>query len=115
MHELAIANSIMNTVLAEAERRNVNSVTAVGLRIGALTDVVPDALQFGFSALTVGTPLEGTRLEIESIPVAGLCDECHRKFDVNGLVFICPECGSQDISVERGQELDIAYIQVDDS
>ncbi|UCG61124.1 MAG: hydrogenase maturation nickel metallochaperone HypA [Candidatus Zixiibacteriota bacterium] len=52
MHELAIANSIMNTVLTEADKQNLKSIIAVGLRIGALTDVVPEALEFGFGALT---------------------------------------------------------------
>lgn len=114
MHELAIANSIMNTVLTEADKQNLKSIIAVGLRIGALTDVVPEALEFGFGALTAGTKLEGTRLKIESVPVAGLCNECHRKFEVEGFIFVCPECGSYDVTVEQGQELDIAYIEVDD-
>ena len=115
MHELAIANSIMNSVLTEAERQNLRSIRAVGLRIGELTDVVPEALEFGFAAITSGTTLEGTRLEIERVPVAGLCNECHCKFDVRGFIFVCPECGSYDTAAEQGQELDIVYIEVDDS
>ncbi|UCG63306.1 MAG: hydrogenase maturation nickel metallochaperone HypA [Candidatus Zixiibacteriota bacterium] len=51
---------------------------------------------------------------MESVPVAGLCNECHRKFEVEGFIFVCPECGSYDVTVEQGQELDIAYIEVDD-
>lgn len=114
MHELAIANSIVNAVLEEAAKRNLGAVTAIGLRIGALSDVVPEALEFGFSAIAAGTILEGTRLEIESVPVAGACLTCHEVFDVKGLVFACPDCGSADIKVQKGQELDIAYIEVDD-
>lgn len=115
MHELAIASSIVDTVSQEVERKQLGAVIAVGLRIGALTDVVPDALEFGFRAITAGTVLEGARLEIESVPVAGQCDACGETFDVKGLVFICPSCGSSDTKVTRGQELDIAYIEVDDS
>ncbi len=115
MHELAIANSIMNTVAQEAETRNLKTVKAIGLKIGVLTDVVPEALEFGFSAITAGTALEGTRLEIMSIPVKGRCRKCGDSFGVNGLVFVCPDCGAGDIIVEQGQELDIAYIEVDDS
>lgn len=115
MHELAIANSIVNTVLLEAEKHNYGSVIAVGLRIGALSDVVPEALEFGFTAITVGTLLEGAKLEIENVPVKGRCCECDSSFDVQGFVFVCPACGSSKTNLEQGQELDIAYIEVDDS
>lgn len=114
MHELAIANSIVNTVLDEAERRKLGTVTAIGLRIGALSDVVPEALEFGFSAITAGTILEGTKLEIESVPVGGICSKCKAVFEVKGFVFTCPGCGSSEITIQQGQELDIAYIEVND-
>jgi len=113
VHELAIANSIVNTVLEEAKKRNFKSVAAIGLKIGALTDVVPEALEFGFSAIVAGTLLERTKLEIESVPVTGACSACREIFEVQGFVFACPSCGSSDITVEKGQELDIVYIEVD--
>ena len=115
MHELAIANSIVNTVLEEAKKQNFGSVVAVGLRIGALTDIVPEALEFGFSAITAGTLLEGTKLKIENVPVKGACNACGKTFEVKQFCFVCPECDAPDIKVEQGQELDIAYIEVDDS
>jgi hydrogenase nickel incorporation protein HypA/HybF len=115
VHELAIANSIVNTVLDEAKKRNHKSVTAIGLKIGALTDIAPEALEFGFSAIASGTPLEGARLEIENVPVIGKCSTCDLAFEVKGFVFVCPQCDSSDATVEQGEELDIAYIEVDDS
>lgn len=114
MHELAIANSIVKTVVRESEKNGYKSVIAVGLRIGALTDIVPEALEFGFNAIVAGTPLDGARLEIEHIPVKGVCEECHRPFEVHNFVFVCPECGASNIKLEQGQELDITYIEIDD-
>lgn len=115
MHELAIANSIVATVLKETEEKKLGPVIAIGLRIGALSDVVPEALEFGFTAITTGTSLEGAKLEIESVPVRGRCAECESTFDVHGFAFICPDCNSSRTSVEQGLELDIAYIEVEDS
>ena len=114
MHELAVANSIVNTVLEEAAKQNLGPVTAIGLRIGALSDIVPEALEFGFTAITAGTPLEGAKLEIENVPVKGECGDCKKVFEVQGFVFVCPGCDSSNIKVAAGQELDIAYIEVDD-
>ncbi|UCE25958.1 MAG: hydrogenase maturation nickel metallochaperone HypA [Candidatus Zixiibacteriota bacterium] len=112
---MAIANSIVNTVLDEAKKRDFKSVAAIGLKIGALTDIVPEALEFGFSAITTGTLLEGARLEIENVPVTGKCSSCGSMFEVKGFVFVCPDCGSSDLTVEHGEELDITYIEVDDA
>ena len=115
MHELAIANSIVETVLEEADKKNLGPIIAIGLRIGALTDVVPAALEFGFTAITAGTPLESVKLVIENVPVRGRCAGCGVTFDVQGFVFVCPSCGSANTKVVQGQELDIAYLEVDDS
>lgn len=114
MHELAIANSIVKTVLDEAKRQNLGRVSSVGLRIGLLSDVVPEALEFGFSAITKGTPLEGARLKIENVPVQAECTDCAARFGVKELVFQCPECQSGNIELKQGQELEIVYIEVED-
>ena len=115
MHELAIAESIVNSVLAEAAKRDNARVTSVAVRIGALNDIVPDALQFGFESIIIDTPLAGAVLKIESIPIKGQCRSCHKDFEVEEYVFVCPNCYAGDIEVTQGQELEIAYIELDDT
>jgi hydrogenase nickel incorporation protein HypA/HybF len=112
LHELAIANSIVETVLAEVSERNCTGVVAIGLRIGELTDVVPEALEFGFEAITAGTLLEGTKLVIERTPVTGQCRDCAKSFVVREFAFVCPECNGAAIDLVQGNELDIAYVEV---
>lgn len=114
MHELSIANTILSTVLAEMARRDLPPVTAVGLRIGAMSDIVPDSLVFNFDVIKAGTPLACAELEIEMVPLRGKCLVCDHQFLVEELVFACPECASGRIEVERGLELDIAYVSVND-
>ncbi len=115
MHELSIAQSIMETVLEEAGRQAPSArVSVIGLRIGALSGILPDALEFGFDALKKGTPLAGCRLAMEEVPVTARCRACGRDFEVRELMFACPHCSSSSIDVVQGQELDIAYIEVDD-
>jgi len=55
MHELGIAQNIVDAVLLEMKTRHLPLVAAVALRIGALTDVDPEALTFGLKSLP-GTP-----------------------------------------------------------
>lgn len=114
MHELAIADSIIKTVLEEAERRKLGYIKKIAVRIGALTDIVPDALQFGFDAASADTELRQTILEINTIPVAGECKSCGKKFEVREHIFVCPACQSFNIETISGDELDIEYIEVDD-
>jgi len=114
MHELAIADSIVQTVLQEIERKNLPAVETIVVRVGALSGVVPDALQFGFDAIKIDTPLSNTQLKIEAVPVNGKCRDCDREFEVEQYVFLCPWCQSRRIEVIRGEELDIAYLEVED-
>jgi hydrogenase nickel incorporation protein HypA/HybF len=114
MHELSIATSIVRTVLDEMARRNLPRVDRIGLKVGALTDVVGDALLFNFEAITKETPLADTELEIEHIPLEARCRQCDHRFGVENYAFACPRCCSGQVDVIRGEELDIAYLEVPD-
>lgn len=114
LHELAIAQSIISTVQREIECQKLPPVTRIVLRIGVLSDVVPESLAFNFEAITKNTPLEHTGLTIESVPLRGRCQECLREFDVQNLLFRCPACESRKVDITQGQELDIAYLEVED-
>ncbi len=114
MHELSIASSIVKTVLQEVENRNLKTVTLISLRIGALTDIVPDSLQFGFEVIKKDTLLAKTKLQIETLSVKGCCNNCKNSFEVVEFIFICPNCSSGDIDMNQGNELEIAYIEAED-
>ena len=112
MHELSIATSILDTVLQEIEAKNLPPVENIVVRIGALSGLLPDALEFSFEAIKQNTPLADTRLDIEKVSVTGKCRDCAADFEVEDFVFACPRCGSGNIEVTHGQELDIAYLDV---
>jgi hydrogenase nickel incorporation protein HypA/HybF len=115
MHELAIAESIIETVLHEREVRGLDSVHVIGLKIGVLSGVIPEALQFGFEAAVQGTSLEKTRLEIQSLEATIRCPACREEFELDDLVFLCPECGTNRVEMIEGDELEIAYLEVDET
>ncbi len=111
MHELAIAKEIIEVVEREIGRRHITGVTAVGIRLGALSAVDPEALTFSFEAGTRDTRLEGARLLIEPVAVALLCRDCGREFSGNDIVFLCPGCDSSDVRMVRGDELYLDHIE----
>ena len=114
MHELSIANSILNIVLNEKKTKNLPDIKAIGLKIGSLSGILPDALEFSFDAIKKETPLENTILEISEIPIRGICKSCNEKFSVTDYIFACPECKSSSIEVYKGQEMDIEYLDIED-
>ncbi len=113
MHELSIANSIVTTVLQEMETRKLSQVVKIVVRVGVLSGVVPEALQFNFDAIKGETPLADTKLEIEEIAVQGRCHSCNCEFAVKDYYFICPQCKSGQVKVTRGMDLDIAFLEID--
>jgi hydrogenase nickel incorporation protein HypA/HybF len=115
MHELSIANSILEAVLKERERLNGARVTRVGLRIGALAGVDPDALSFGFEVLVKGTGLEPLPLSIEWTPRRHECPHCKHVFTVDDYQFNCPACGAAETRCIGGDELELTYLEVEET
>jgi hydrogenase nickel incorporation protein HypA/HybF len=115
MHELSIANSILDAVRAEAARRPGARLVKVGVRVGELSGVQPDALAFSFEALVRGSDLEPLALEIEDCPRRQRCPECGREFRVLDFDTACPACGEERTRCISGDELDLAYIEIEES
>ena len=114
MHELSIAMSIVDAAADEAQQRGVQ-VNAVHLRLGALSGVVKDALLFSYEVACQDTPLQGSRLIIEDIPVAVFCPRCQEKrVLVSMQSFACPECGTPSGEVLQGKELEVFALEVEE-
>ena len=108
MHELAIAESVVDTV---TQRLPGATVTCVHLEIGALSGVVPDSIRFCFDLATEGTPLAGAALEITEPPARCRCRACGAEFQPDSPVVLCP-CGSPDVAVLSGEQLTIVSVEV---
>ncbi|MGD8495548.1 MAG: hydrogenase maturation nickel metallochaperone HypA [Gemmatimonadales bacterium] len=111
MHEMAIASSVLESVLRHAEGRRV---THVQLRVGHLRQVVPSSLEFGWEVLSRGTVADGAVLGIEKIEAVGACRSCGEETPQRGFPFRCGACGEYGVEVVRGDELLIDYLEVDD-
>lgn len=119
MHELSIAHGIVEAVEAAvgaaACATRPATVRRVGVRVGALSGVVPDALLFCFDVVTRGTPLDGAALEIERVPVALWCPDCAATRELaEAPPFRCPRCDRPSADLRRGRELELAWYELDD-
>lgn len=114
MHELGIASSILESVQKEARRHPGVRISKVGVRIGELAGVDVDALQFGFECIVKETEWEGLLLAVESIPRMQCCPECQHQFCMTDFDPQCPKCGEFATLCISGEELDIAYMEVNE-
>ena len=114
MHELSVAQLIIERVAGEMRRRPGTRPCAVGVKIGEVSGIDRDALAFGFEALVKNTEWEQLRLEIEYCPWRHRCGNCGKEFAVSDFATACPACGNAATTLISGEELDIGYIEVED-
>lgn len=116
MHELSIANSLVEIATEHVKASGAGRVSAINLQIGALSCVHQSALEFSFDLVTKDTILEGASLNIETLPVTVYCDQCEKEVELPGIQkFRCPECQSPSADIRQGKELEVASIEVVDN
>ena len=116
MHELSIAVSLVESLEEALAGEGDVTVTAVNLRIGALTGLVPDALEFCWEVSTENSRLRGSKLVIENAPAAGFCPQCQAERTIANLQSMrCPVCLTPIEQVTGGHELEILTLEVIDN
>lgn len=113
MHEMSIAEGIVDIALDTMKANGGTVIHAIQLRLGVMSGVEPAALHFCFDSVTQGTAAEGAKLELEIVPLTGHCLDCGSNFEVENYTFKCPSCGSVAIKTESGRELQVASIDMD--
>ena len=115
MHELSIAMSIVEMAQEEAEQRGGAQVTAVHLKLGALSGVVKEALASAYELACYDTPLQGSQLVVEEIPVAVMCPQCRAPRPVSSLqLFCCADCGTPSSEIVQGKELEVVALEIEE-
>jgi hydrogenase nickel incorporation protein HypA/HybF len=112
MHELSLCRAIAGIASRHAGGRPVRTI---GLRVGHLRQVVPDTLAYCWPLVCEGTPLAGSRLEIESVPARIACRGCRHEEQLATAVLRCTACGGDQVTIVAGEEfllttLDLAEV-----
>lgn len=114
MHELAIAQSIVEAVEAKAVEYRATRVKSVRLKIGEANGIVPDSLHFCFEMLVSPDPLlEQAQLVIDITPHLAHCRNCKRDFTVINYVAQCPDCQEWSREVISGTEFQVLDMEIE--
>lgn len=113
MHELSIAISMIDQVIEESENQGGLEVEVVHMRLGVFAGVDKEALLFAYSLACEGTPLEGSHLVIETIPLLVYCPTCKVERTPPSVYQICcPECLTPTPEILSGREMEVDSLEV---
>lgn len=110
---MGIANSVLEAVRTEMTRYPESYPCKVGVRVGEMAAIDPEALRFCFDAMIQETDLASLELAIEVCPRRHRCSACERDFIVHDYDFSCPQCASLITTCISGDELQLAYLEVE--
>lgn len=113
VHELSLTQNLIDIAEAHARREGATTITSITMEIGALSGVIPEAVEFAFEACTLGTLAEGATLEIRRIPALGRCQQCRQECAMESLLDGCPDCKSFALDIIQGQEMALIEMEID--
>lgn len=113
MHELSLVTSLFEIIEEKAREEKAVRVTAVTLRIGRLSGVVPELLETAFDTYKKGTIASRSKLCIEIVPLKVRCRSCGKESLTDEPVFVCSSCASPGLEIMEGQELTLQRMQIE--
>jgi hydrogenase nickel incorporation protein HypA/HybF len=102
---MSIAMSLIGQVLDVAARNNAQRIDEVVLEVGFMRQVVPEAMQMAWEAVTEDTPALGSVLTITEVPPEAECRKCRTRFVPRIDCFLCPGCGQADVEIITGDDI----------
>ena len=112
MHELSIAQSIVELAEEVAKKEKACSIQSIEIEIGALSGVVIQALEFAMDVTVKNTMLKNSKINFIKINGAALCNNCKKEFKTNTLLAFCPDCKKANFTIIEGKQLRIKSLTI---
>jgi hydrogenase nickel incorporation protein HypA/HybF len=113
MHEMALAQSIVTMVAERARAEGACVVRRVGLAVGALGHVEPEALAFCLDSAALGSAIEGVTFDIATPPGRAYCFDCMGEVTIAARGRPCPDCGGHALRIAGGEELRVTHMEIE--
>lgn len=111
MHEVSIMENAMKIVREKAKENDLNNISKITIKIGKLSGVLPEALEFAFQVISKGTIAQGAELLIEKVDASAMCDVCGITFEIDHFNKLCPNCNKFSTNILSGYELYVNTIE----
>lgn len=113
MHELSLAQSVLEIALDYAEKNEAVRIERLVLSFGRMSCIETSALETAFVAMAEGTRAQGAALCFEIMPVVVSCLSCEKEYEVDYQgILVCPSCGNVSVLLTGGTE-DLTLIEME--
>ena len=113
MHELSVVAGLFDILEEKARQAGAVRVTAVTIRVGRLSGVVPDLLESAFDAYKKGTIAAEAALEVETPPLRVRCRSCGAEASTDEPLFACPACGAPGLEILEGMDIFLQKLEIE--
>jgi hydrogenase nickel incorporation protein HypA/HybF len=113
VHELSLIASVFDLLEEKAREHGASRVTAVVLRVGRMSGVVPELLESAFDTYKKGTLAEGSRLALVIVPMKIRCPDCGGASVREDADFSCAVCGSRRVEIIEGRDIIVEKIELE--
>jgi len=113
MHELAVTEALLTTASSYAREQNANKVTVLNIKIGRLSGIVDDSVQFYWDIIAKDSICEGSKLNFNFVPAKFKCRNCDNQFEIADDLIPCPKCHSMDLVTVQGDEFLLESIEIE--
>ena len=114
MHEMSVAESLIETITAEAKKVNAKPVSAT-ISCGQLNPINDEAMKFACEVVTKDTICEGMGINVVHVPWRGTCRKCDEVFDFDVYSPKCPKCDSDQFDMAEDAPLLLDEIEFDEN
>lgn len=117
MHEVAMMQGAVTTVMEAMRRAGAKRVTRVALTLGASDHLTEAAARQYFELFTRETPIADAALEIDWLPATYQCFECLRRFTslTPAEQVVCPDCGAVVLELAHTDVCFVRDIEVEEA
>ncbi|MCC6230785.1 MAG: hydrogenase maturation nickel metallochaperone HypA [Phycisphaerales bacterium] len=115
LHELPIAQGILESVLRAAAGSGATRVSHIHVVVGDVSGVSVECVEFYWDSISRGTLAHGAAFHVRRVPFEMTCLVCSHTFSPTAaaLGYDCPSCGGARVRMSHGQECYLEAIDVD--
>lgn len=110
MHELALANDIIETVSTQIAP-DFNKLSGIDIKVGLFSGIVMDSLDFGLKMILADKELPDVKINITEVPTIARC-ECGNEYSMKDIYENCPRCHSFNRKIISGMDVVIESVEL---
>ncbi|MDD5571080.1 MAG: hydrogenase maturation nickel metallochaperone HypA [Bacteroidales bacterium] len=113
MHELSVAQNIIEIVEENARKLKLKIISEVEIDVGTISGVVPENLEFAMDVAMKDTILENAKIKMNIIKAKAKCLKCANEFEIEEMYSLCPKCNRFEFEIINGKELKVKSIKAE--